>query len=266
MEDLLVVQLGTVEYREGVRLQERVRAARQAGAIGDVLLLLEHPPVYTQGRRSDARELPMGRDWYLSQGIDVVKTDRGGKVTYHGPGQLVGYPIMAVTDVLAHLRRLEVALVAALAEEGIEARSRVDDGPAFTGVWVAERKIASLGLHVARGVSTHGFAVNVQNDLQPFTYVVPCGLPGVAMTSIVKETGTGGDRLTCFRRRAGAHVARAFGRRQRLLSAARLERALSGVAPPRAEAAPRGERPPRRGRSRGVARPPRGQALPGPRS
>jgi len=237
MEDLLVVQLGTVDYREGVRLQQRVRAARQAGAIGDVLLLLEHPPVYTQGRRSDARELPMGRDWYLSQGIDVVETDRGGKVTYHGPGQLVGYPIMAVSDVLAHLRRLEDALVAALAEEGIEARSRVDDGPDFTGVWVAERKIASLGLHVARGVSTHGFAVNVDNDLRPFTWVVACGLQGVAMTSVAQETGTGGGRLACFRRRAAVHVARAFGRRQRLMSAARLERALSAVEAPRARAA-----------------------------
>lgn len=232
-----MVHLGTVEYREGVRLQQRMRAARQAGAIGDVLLLLEHPPVYTRGRRSDAHELPMGRDWYLSQGIDVVDTDRGGKVTYHGPGQLVGYPIMAVTDVLAHLRRLEVALVAALAEEGIDARSRVDDGPDFTGVWVAERKIASLGLHVARGVSTHGFAVNVDNDLRPFTWVVPCGLQGVAMTSIVQETGKGGDRLRCFRRRAAVHVAHAFGRRQRLLSPARLERSLGAVEAPRARAA-----------------------------
>jgi len=227
--DLWTVHLGTVEYRAGVALQERVRAARQAGAIPDVLLLLEHWPVYTRGKRTTAGELPMGRDWYMLQGVDVVDTDRGGRATYHGPGQLVGYPIMAVGDVLDHVRALEDALVAALAEEGIVARGRVDDGADFTGVWVAERKIASVGLRVTHGVSMHGFAVNVQNDLQPFEWIVPCGLDGVRMTSLLKETGRGGDPLRCFRRRAAFRVACALGRRQRLVSAARLERALDAA-------------------------------------
>ena len=136
------------------------------------------------------------------QGIEIVDTDRGGKVTYHGPGQLVGYPIVRVDDVVAYVRTLERALVAALAEEGLEARARPEDGPDYTGVWVGERKIASIGVHLARGVTTHGFAVNVENDLQPFSWIVPCGLDGVQMTSLIKETGRLAGQIKCFRRRA----------------------------------------------------------------
>jgi lipoyl(octanoyl) transferase len=224
--ELWVCHLGTVEYREALALQERLRAARQAGAIPDTMLLLEHWPVYTRGRRSAPGELPMGEDWYRMQGIDVVEVDRGGKVTYHGPGQLVGYPIVQVDDVVAYVRTLEQALVAALAEEGIEARARPEDGPDYTGVWVGERKIASIGVHVARGVTTHGFAVNVENDLQPFSWVVPCGLDGVSMTSLIKETGGGPGQMPCLRKRAAYAVAQALGRRQRLVSAARLVSAV----------------------------------------
>ena len=140
--DLWTCHLGQVEYREALELQRRLRTARQAGTIPDLLLLLEHPPVYTRGRRSVPGELPMGESWYLSQGIDVVDVDRGGKVTYHGPGQLVGYPIMAVDDVVAFVRTMEEAMIAALADEGIVARSRADEGRDFTGVWVGERKTA----------------------------------------------------------------------------------------------------------------------------
>ncbi|HUR87006.1 MAG TPA: lipoyl(octanoyl) transferase LipB [Solirubrobacteraceae bacterium] len=190
--ELWVCSIGTIEYREALALQERVRAARQAGAIADTLLLLEHPPVYTRGRRSQPGELPMGEAWYRSQGIDVVDTVRGGRVTYHGPGQLVGYPIMAIDDVIAYLRTMERAIVATLADAGIAARARPDDGPDFTGVWAADRKIASIGVHVSRGVTTHGFAINVCNDLQPFHWIVPCGLDGVQMTSVMKETGADG--------------------------------------------------------------------------
>src|SRR4051812_34661850 len=129
----------------------------------------------------------MGEDWYRAQGIDVVDTDRGGRITYHGPGQLVGYPIMRVTDVVEFVRGMERAIVAALGAEGITARARPDEGPDYTGVWTEERKIASIGVHVARGVTTHGFAVNVENDLQPFEWIVPCGLEGVRMTSVSKE-------------------------------------------------------------------------------
>ena len=185
--ELLVCHLGLIEYRAALELQERLRTARQDGELGDLVLLLEHPPVYTRGRRSGPGELPMGESWYLSQGIDVVETDRGGRVTYHGPGQLVGYPILRVDDVVEHVRAMERALVAALGEAGIEARARAAEGPDYTGVWVDDRKVASIGVHVARGVSTHGFAINVENDLQPFEWIVPCGLEGVRMTSVSKE-------------------------------------------------------------------------------
>jgi lipoyl(octanoyl) transferase len=223
--ELWTVHLGAVEYREAFALQERVRAARQAEAIPDTLLLLEHPPVYTLGRRSEPGELAMGEDWYRMQGIDVVGVDRGGKVTYHGPGQLVGYPIMRIGDVLGYVRTMERALIAALADEDIAARSREDEGRDYTGVWVQDRKIASIGVHVARGVTTHGFAVNADNDLQPFEWVVACGLPEVRMTSITNETRQGGH-LPCFRKRMAFRFAEAYGLRQRLVSPARLEAAL----------------------------------------
>jgi lipoyl(octanoyl) transferase len=222
--ELWVCHLGTIEYREALELQERIRSARQREELPDVLLLLEHWPVYTRGRRSGPGELPMGEDWYRMQGIDIVETDRGGKVTYHGPGQLVGYPIVRVDGVVAYVRTLEQALVAALGDEGLAARARPEDGPDYTGVWVGERKIASIGVHVARGVTTHGFAVNVENDLQPFGWVVPCGLEGVQMTSVIKETRRLAGQMKCFRRRAAWRVAEALGRRQRLVSLERLQR------------------------------------------
>jgi lipoyl(octanoyl) transferase len=225
-EELWVCRLGLVDYGETLELQERVRAARQAGVVPDVMLLLEHPPTYTRGRRSGAGDLPMGEDWYRMQGFEIVDVNRGGKITYHGPGQLVGYPIVRVDDVVDYIRTLERGLVAALAEEGVQARARPEDGPDYTGVWVGERKIASLGVHLARGVTTHGFAVNVENDLQPFSWVVACGLPDVQMTSLIRETGRGAGCLPCFSKRAAFAVAQALGRRQRLVSPARLEAAL----------------------------------------
>ncbi len=225
-EELWVCRLGLVDYGEALDLQERLRAARQAGAVPDVMLLLEHPPTYTRGRRSGAGDLPMGEDWYRLQGFEIVDVNRGGKITYHGPGQLVGYPIVRVDDVVEYIRTLERGLVAALAEEGIQARARPEDGPDYTGVWVGERKIASLGVHLARGVTTHGFAVNVENDLQPFSWVVACGLPEVQMTSLIRETGRGAGCLPCFSKRAAFAVASALRRQQRLVSRARLEAAL----------------------------------------
>jgi lipoyl(octanoyl) transferase len=228
--ELWVCHLGTLDYREALELQERLRAARQAGVLPDVLLTLEHWPVYTRGRRSGPGELPMGEDWYLRQGIEIVDTDRGGKVTYHGPGQLVGYPIVKVDDVVEYVRTLERALVSALGEEGVSARARPDEGPDFTGVWVGERKIASVGVHVARGVTTHGFAVNVENDLSPFGWIVPCGLDNVEMTSLIKETSRLAGQMKCFRRRAAWALAEALGRRQRLVSRERLEAAVGAGA------------------------------------
>jgi lipoyl(octanoyl) transferase len=230
--ELWVCHLGTVDYREALSLQERVRAARQAEEVPDVMLMLDHWPVYTRGRRSGEGELPMGEEWYRAHGIDVVDTDRGGKITYHGPGQLVGYPIVRVDDVVAYLRTLEDALAAALHQEGLPgARGRPEDGPDYTGVWVGERKIASLGVHLAHGVTTHGWAVNVENDLQPFSWVVACGLDGVQMTSLINETGRGAGQMPCFRKRAAFEVARGLGRRQRLMSLARLEAAVGAGDP-----------------------------------
>ena len=221
-EDLWVTGLGQVPYREALALQERLRDARQRDLIPDTLLLLEHPPVYTKGRRAEGADLPMGEQWYVSQGIDVAESDRGGRVTYHGPGQLVGYPIMRVRDVPAYVHTMESAITTALADEGIEAEVRAG----LTGVWAGESKIGSIGVHVSRGVTTHGFAVNVDGDLQPFEWIVPCGIDGVRMTSVLKETGRTGA-MPCFRKRVAWRFAQAFGRRQRLVSQARLEEAAS---------------------------------------
>jgi lipoyl(octanoyl) transferase len=223
--ELWICQLGTLEYREALALQERVRAARQAERVPDTLLLLEHPPVYTRGRRSDPSELPMGEAWYRAQGIDVVDTDRGGRVTYHGPGQLVGYPIMAIDDVIAYLRTMERAIVAALADAGISAHARPDEGPDFTGVWTGDRKIASIGVHVSRGVTTHGFAINVDNDLQPFQWVVPCGLDGVQMTSVMREAPAAGEPppLAAVRASVARRFAETFERSAREVEAAVLD-------------------------------------------
>jgi lipoyl(octanoyl) transferase len=189
MDELLVVRLGVVECRAALELQEAVRERRIADELPDVLLLLEHPPVYTQGRRSSESDLPFAPEWYAQQGIDVVPVRRGGQLTYHGPGQLVGYPIMRVDDVVAYLRTMEQALIAALGDEEIQARNRPEDGIEYTGVWIDDRKIASIGVHVSHHVTTHGFAVNVDNDMRPFEWAVACGLHGVQMTSLADERG-----------------------------------------------------------------------------
>ena len=190
MPEIWCARRGVVPYLEALQLQKSLETARQDGEAPDMLLLLEHPPVYTRGRRSEPGELPMGVDWYRAQGIEVVETDRGGRVTYHGPGQLVGYPIMSLKpygdDVQQFIRRMEQAIIASLADVGVET------GPidGLTGVWTHEpRKIASIGVHVSRGVTTHGFAINVNNDLQPFEWIVPCGIENCRMTSVARELG-----------------------------------------------------------------------------
>jgi lipoyl(octanoyl) transferase len=192
-DEIQVVRCGTIPYAEAAELQRRVAERRRRGEVGDTLLLLEHPPVYTRGRRSRPEELPMGVSWYEAQGIEVLDTDRGGLVTYHGPGQLVAYPIVDLrgygADVHAYVRGLERTMVAALGAAGV--RAGTIEG--LTGVWVGTRKIGSIGLHVSRGVTTHGLAVNVNNDLQPFEWVVPCGIEGVSMTSLGRELGAEQD-------------------------------------------------------------------------
>src|SRR2546428_6547492 len=158
----------------------------------------------------------MGEDWYRGQGIEVAETDRGGRVTYHGPGQLVGYPIMRIADIGAYLRAMEAAIVSALAQEGVNAHSRCAEGPDYTGVWVAERKIASIGVHVSRGVTTHGFAINVDNDLEPFSFIIACGLPEVSMTSLARELPSGRELdASRFRVRVADEFCAAHGRRVR---------------------------------------------------
>jgi lipoyl(octanoyl) transferase len=239
--ELWTVHLGRVPYREALAVQERVRDAREREAIPDTLLLLEHDPVYTRGRRSGEDELPFGEDWYAERGIEIVDVDRGGRVTYHAPGQLVGYPVVRTSDVVAHVRRMERALIAALAEEGVTARSRAGEGADFTGVWVQDRKIGSIGVHVRRGVTTHGFALNADMDLEPWTWIVPCGL-SAPMTSLAAETGRAEALLPCLRRRVAHACARdllAEPARQRIVSPARLER-LVAAAPAAAVAAPGG--------------------------
>jgi lipoyl(octanoyl) transferase len=195
VDEVLIVRCGLVPYEEARRMQKRIEALRQAERIRDVLLLLEHPPVYSKGRRSRPEELGMGEDWYRMQGIEVCETDRGGAVTYHGPGQVVGYPIVSLKpygdNVHEYVRRLERLMIDSVAAYGV--RAEVIDG--LTGVWVGGeppdgRKIGSIGVHVNRGVTTHGFAVNVNNDLQPFEWVVPCGIEGVRMTSLCRELGS----------------------------------------------------------------------------
>jgi lipoyl(octanoyl) transferase len=203
MKPLWVVHAGTITYDEARLAQQALERARQHDQVPDVLVLLEHPPVYTKGRRSTAGELPMGEDWYRMQGIEVTETDRGGRVTYHGPGQLVAYPIMSLSeqaardDVHAYIRGMERAMIASLGDWGVEAR--LFDG--LTGVWVGEcpppageaRKIGSIGIHVNRGITTHGLAINVNNDLQPFEWVVPCGIEACRMTSLTRELGAEQD-------------------------------------------------------------------------
>jgi len=191
--EILVVRCGLVAYEEALVAQRWLRAARLEGAVPDVLLLLEHPPVYTRGRRSDDGELPMAREWYEMQGIEVAETDRGGRVTYHGPGQLVAYPIVSLRpfdeDVHEYVRRLERVAIETLAEHGVSATTV----EGLTGVWTSDRKIGSIGVHVSRGVTTHGLAVNVNNDLQPFEWIVPCGIEGCRVTSLSRELGAEQD-------------------------------------------------------------------------
>jgi lipoyl(octanoyl) transferase len=209
--ELTVQRTGVIPFVEGLALQSRVAAERASGACPDTLLLVEHPPTYTKGRRADLSELPMGIEWYERQGIEVHEVDRGGQVTYHGPGQLVAYPIVDLggygDDVHLYVRNLEQTMIAFLRELEIDAGTI----EGLTGVWtgapeafgrtaadsdtleaVAEgrlRKIGSIGIHVRSGVTTHGLSVNIECDLQPFEWIVPCGIEGCRATSVLKETG-----------------------------------------------------------------------------
>jgi lipoate-protein ligase B len=188
--DLGVVALGRMPYGEALTLQRDVAARRIAGTLDhDVLLLVEHPPVITLGRGFEPRNLPVARAALAERGIEVHEIDRGGDVTFHGPGQLVGYPIFDLgghrRDLHWFLRQIEEALIVSLAPFGVVG----ERSTGYTGVWTRGRKIASIGIHVRQWVTWHGFALNVTTDLSYFDLIVPCGIPGVQMTSIQRELG-----------------------------------------------------------------------------
>ena len=183
---IAVRRLGGVDYRDAWQLQRELADARVAGG-PDSLLLLEHPPVYTAGKRTEPQERPIG-------GVPVIDVDRGGKITWHGPGQLVGYPVVGLAeplDVVNYVRRLEESLISVCAGMGLDAGR----APGRSGVWLPAgagrpaRKIAAIGIRVARGVATHGFALNCDCDLGAFSHIVPCGISDAGVTSLTAELG-----------------------------------------------------------------------------
>ena len=203
-----VVHLGLVPYARGLELQRAIARARISGEIAnDVLLLLEHPPVVTLGRSAKAQNLTASPALLASRGVELFEAERGGDVTFLGPGQLVGYPIVNLRghkqDLHWYLRQIEAVLMDALATFGIETQR----SEGRTGVWTNDRKIASIGVHARDWVTWHGFALNVSTDLSYFDLMVPCGLAGVTMTSVANELGPDAPSLAVV---AGA-VTRSFG-------------------------------------------------------
>jgi lipoyl(octanoyl) transferase len=205
MRNCCLRRLGRIDYAAALELQQQLATGRKQGTVSDHLLLLEHPHVITLGRNGHMENLLAGDDVLERAGIGFYPTDRGGDVTYHGPGQLVGYPILDLRDwqrdVGAYVRGLEQALIDTLADYGIEG-GRI---PKLTGVWVGERKIAAIGVHLSRWVTSHGFALNVSTDLTYFQYIVPCGL-----TRPVTSMAALGVRATMDE--VGEHFARHFAR------------------------------------------------------
>ena len=199
----MLLQMGRVEYTRALALQEHLVELRRAGAVGDVLLLLEHPPVLTLGRNAGRGHILASDAELAARGVALHVVKRGGDVTYHGPGQLVGYPIVDLRDerlesgarmgVVDYVRRLEEVLIRVAAEFGVRA-GRV---PGLTGVWTApggsvrEKKLAAIGVHVSRGITSHGFALNVTTDLREFRLIVPCGIADREVTSLEDEAEAG---------------------------------------------------------------------------
>jgi lipoyl(octanoyl) transferase len=184
-----VEQLGTVSYAEGLRLQAERVAARKTGEIPDTLLLLEHPHVYTLGRNAKRENLLISEDRLRELGAELFETNRGGDITYHGPGQLVGYPIFDLTqhrrDIAWFMRSLEDVFIGVAREFGIDA-VRLAGAP---GVWVGSDKLVAMGVHISRWVTSHGFAFNVTTDLGYFDHIVPCGLHNRGVTSLAQLLG-----------------------------------------------------------------------------
>jgi lipoate-protein ligase B len=202
---LAVADLGVVEYGAALDLQTAIVAARLEDKIGDSLLLMEHPHVITLGRGADERFIVAN-----PAGVPTYRVSRGGQVTYHGPGQLIGYPIIKLEgrarDVTRYLRNLEQAMVDALRESGLDASRRAG----LTGIWIGARKIASIGVGIRRWVTYHGFALNVSTDLSFFDAIVPCGIEGCRMTSISECIEPGREQISI--REFSASMQRSFAR------------------------------------------------------
>ena len=216
---MALVNLGRLDYAAALALQQQVSAQRQQESIGDVLLLVEHPPVLTLGRNAHREHVVAGDNLLAHRGISLFETNRGGDVTYHGPGQLVGYPILHLRSftpplgIVDYLRKLEEVLIRTCADYAVLTQR----APGRAGVWtmpggaIAEKKIAALGVHVARGVTTHGFALNVTTDLKDFELIVPCGIRDRGVTSIEAEIDSA-PSLDQVANSVSRHFGRVFGR------------------------------------------------------
>ncbi|CAN5883341.1 lipoyl(octanoyl) transferase LipB [soil metagenome] len=225
MLPILRIDAGSIGYSAAHAWQRDLHCRRVAGAIPDLLLLLEHPHVFSLGRRFRPEHLLAPVEELRRRGIEVFEADRGGSITYHGPGQLVAYPVVDLRteqkpqpDVIAYLRLLEAATLATVTGFGIRAELR----PGLTGVWVGDAKLAAIGVNVSRGVTRHGMALNVSTDLDWFDSMVPCGIPDAGVTSmqrLLSEAPPAGVVGWAF----AGHLARMLGRRLRGASAAELE-------------------------------------------
>ncbi|MGB8473832.1 MAG: lipoyl(octanoyl) transferase LipB [Candidatus Acidiferrum sp.] len=215
MGNCQIVDLGLIDYAEAYALQKRVVAARKAGMVENVLLLCEHPPVITQGRNGKREHLLVSESVLRQRNVEFFETSRGGDITYHGPGQLVGYPILQLgeirKDVVWYVRMLEEAMIGTTAESGIAA-FRVEGR---TGIWVTaadgqEEKLGAIGVHISRWVTSHGFAYNVSTDLRYFDFIVPCGIAGRKATSLEKVLGRT-VKVSAVAQQIARHFGEVFG-------------------------------------------------------
>jgi len=230
-KEMLLLNLGLEPYNRALDLQHRLVAARREGRIEDALVLLEHPPVITLGRRGDERNIVASRELLAQLGIEVHRVERGGDVTYHGPGQLVGYPILDLRghrqDVGWYMHSLEEVLIRALSDFGVEA-GRLEGR---IGVWIGDKNIAALGARIEEWITYHGFALNVSPDLSHFDLIIPCGLKEFAVTSMEEVLGEPPD-MEAVRRAVTSRFGEVFDVR---LKEAKGEEILEGLAAPKQE-------------------------------
>lgn len=215
MQPILQIDAGSVGYSDAYAWQRNLHGRRVAGGIPDVLVLLEHPGVITLGRRFRPEHLLAPAEQLRSRGVELHEADRGGSITYHGPGQLVAYPVVDLRtesrpqpDVIAYLRLLEAATIATVSDLGVRAELR----PGLTGVWVGRDKLGAIGVNVSRGVTKHGVALNVSTDLEMFSSMVPCGIPGAGVTSLQRLLGKA-PPMEIVSSVFADHLARRLGRR-----------------------------------------------------